>query len=376
MERLRPRRGRGRGGIVPPAPVPAPPGPAPGQPGQPPIPPAPAPGQAPIPLAPAPVPFVPPARQKDPPIFRGTPDEDVVGWMFRFEQVAEYNQWNQEQRLRVIGMSFEGVAQKWYCGLMLRIQPPNTFDALRTELFRAFKPVNYEDHLEVRLRSRQQGPTEPFTDYFHDVLYMCSRIEPNMPERVKIQHLYRGLPPATVRGIYRFITPASTTEDFFREVQVFLQGEDMATRQGTSSVPPSPLFHVREEVTPRAPVPPGPEQAPNTNVYVTKDDLETFGLRLLEKMGQHQTGVKNDRPSSQKNKGQEQGGRDRSGGETRNRRTRDGRPICNKCNRPGHIERNCYTKFPNEDPKSSTSSNAQPKPEPDAGGSQTSQTKN
>ena len=83
-------------------------------------------------------------------------------------------------------MSFEGIAQKWYCGLMLRLQPHNTFAALRTELFHAFKPVNYEDYLKVRLRSRVQGSTEAFTDYFLDVIYMCSRIEPNMPERVQI----------------------------------------------------------------------------------------------------------------------------------------------------------------------------------------------
>ena len=42
---------------------------------------------------------------------------------------------------------------------------------------------------------------------------MGLRIEPNMPERVQIQHLYRGLPSATFRGIYHFITSTSTTEE-------------------------------------------------------------------------------------------------------------------------------------------------------------------
>lgn len=69
---------------------------------------------------------------------------------------------------------------------MLRNRPPDTFDTLKADLFRAFKPVNYEDHLEVRLRSRQQRTSEPFTDYFYYMLYMCSGIEPNMPEREKI----------------------------------------------------------------------------------------------------------------------------------------------------------------------------------------------
>ena len=89
MERaLRPRRGRRPGAIIPPA-------------------------QAPIlPVLPALIP--PPPRQKDPPLYHGMPSEDVVSWMFRFEQIADYNQWTPEQRLRVVGMSFEGIAQKWY----------------------------------------------------------------------------------------------------------------------------------------------------------------------------------------------------------------------------------------------------------------------
>ena len=142
-------------------------------------------------------PVIPP-RHKDPPVFRGAADEDVVNWIFRFEQIADYNQWNPDQRLRHIGMCFEGVAEKWHCSLMTRVPPPLTFDAFREELLRAFKPVNYEDHLETRLRSRVQGSGESFVDYFHDVLFMCSRIDPTMSERSKIGHLFRGLLPGTV----------------------------------------------------------------------------------------------------------------------------------------------------------------------------------
>ena len=70
-------------------------------------------------------------RYRDPPIFRGTAAEDVVNRVFRFEQIADYNNWNPGQRLRQIGICFEGVAEKWYCGLMTRARPPATLDALR-----------------------------------------------------------------------------------------------------------------------------------------------------------------------------------------------------------------------------------------------------
>ncbi|KAI9555972.1 hypothetical protein GHT06_018530 [Daphnia sinensis] len=225
--------------IPAPAAAPAPAEPVPNPPVIPPYPPA----LAPMPPALPPFFGPPPTRQKDPPLFRGTREEDVVSWMFRFAQVADYNQWTAEQRLRIIGMSFEG----------------------------------------VRLRSRQQGAGEPFTDYFHDILYMCSRIEPNMSDRAKIQHLYRGLPSATVRGIYRFITPTSTTEDFFREVQVFLQGGDMALRRESPSLPQTPVYHIGEEKRPQTDSPSSQEPTPHASGFVTKSDLEVFGQNLLSK---------------------------------------------------------------------------------------------
>lgn len=276
---------------APPANAPIPAEPVPNPPVVPPCPPV----LAPILPALPPVFGPPPARQKDPPLFRGTREEDVVSWMFRFVQVADYNQWTAEQRLRIIGMSFEGVAQKWYYGLMLRERPPDTFEALQTELFRAFKPVNYEDHLEIRLRSRQQGVAEPFTDYFHDVLYMCSRIEPNMSDRVRIQHLYRGLPPATVRGIYRFITPTSTTEEFFREVQVFLQGEDMASRRESLSLLQTPVFQLREGKHPQTDSSPTQGPTSHSSGFVTKSDLEAFGQNLLSKIRQKRSDARTER---------------------------------------------------------------------------------
>ena len=47
-------------------------------------------------------------------------------------------------------------------------------------------------------------------------------------------------------------------------------------------------------------------------------------------------------------RGQDGKGRERSGGESRNKCFKDGRPICNKCSRPGHIDRNCYIKLREE----------------------------
>jgi len=91
-------------------------------------------------------------------------------------------------------MCFEGIAGKWHCFFMAHMPPLGTYDRRRAKLLRAFKPVNYEDHLEIRFRTRAQGIHEPFRDYFHDVLYLWAQIDPLMSEKTqKIKHLYRGL---------------------------------------------------------------------------------------------------------------------------------------------------------------------------------------
>ena len=303
-------------------------------------------------------PVIPP-RHKDPPVFRGAADEDVVNWIFRFEQIADYNQWNPDQRLRHIGMCFEGVAEKWHCSLMTRVPPPLTFDAFREELLRAFKPVNYEDHLETRLRSRVQGSGESFVDYFHDVLFMCSRIDPTMSERSKIGHLFRGLLPGTVRGIYRFIQPDSTTNDLFREAQIFLQGEDIAAKREKSSesVPPiQPILHMKSE-NPSQNSDPSP--GPSDSSAVSREELKQMEKRILDNIAKAMEGA--NRQGTQREQ-RDQGKRDRPPtGYGRNKRTRDGRPICNDCGKPGHIARFCGKE---KDSGKKEEPQSKPKPEP------------
>lgn len=301
-----------------------------------------------------------PLRHKDPPIFHGKADEDVVNWIFRFEQIAEFNQWGPDQRLRHIGMCFEGVAEKWYCSLMTRVPPPLTFDEFRQELLRAFKPVNYEEQLETKLRSRTQGNEEPFIDYFHDVLFMCSRIDPGMSERSKIGHLFRRLLPATVRGVYRFITPNSTTNDLFREAQIFLQGEDIAAKgeKRSESIPPAqPVLHVKKEESTNSLPPNSLHTSKETNA-VSREELLQMEKRILDNV------AKAIEQASRQGTERNQGNRDRPAARYgTNKRTRDGRPICNDCGNPGHIARFCG-KDKNSKGKDEPSTPFKPEPGP------------
>ena len=69
----------------------------------------------PVPAAPVQVGNI---KERDPPIFRGLPHEDVMEWSYQFQRVSAFNQWWPAQQYRHIEFSLEGVAAKWLTGLI------------------------------------------------------------------------------------------------------------------------------------------------------------------------------------------------------------------------------------------------------------------
>ena len=53
-------------------------------------------------------------------------------------------------------------------------------------------------------------------EFFYDVLDLCGKVDPNMAEPVKLQHLWRGLKPSLVEKFWS-MKPA-TTDEFLAEV--------------------------------------------------------------------------------------------------------------------------------------------------------------
>jgi hypothetical protein len=54
-------------------------------------------------------------------------------------------------------------------------------------------------------------------EFFYDVLDLCGKVDPNMAEPVKLQHLWRGLKPSLVEKFWS-MKPA-TTDEFLTEVK-------------------------------------------------------------------------------------------------------------------------------------------------------------
>ncbi|KZR97488.1 Uncharacterized protein APZ42_007612 [Daphnia magna] len=76
--------------------------------------------------------------------------------------------------------------------------------------------------LDSQLRARRQGPGEPVMTYCYDVVYLCSKINADMSEQEKVQHILRGLSPSLMEKVMPDLTQPFTFDQLFARIQVHL----------------------------------------------------------------------------------------------------------------------------------------------------------
>jgi transposase InsO family protein len=284
-----------------------------------------------------------------PPVFHGRPEEDALDWLSRYESIGGYNRWgNNELRANFI-MYLDGTARKWFKCLTaapaewidvnVAGPPPTVNLGLRTLFLNEFQPANYGFFQEKKLRNRTQGLEEPTSSYFYDVLDLCRLVDPTMTEDTKLEYLFRGLRPTLVEKIYP-LQPVTCAE-FLGHVKVFEQAADMANRrewvtaQLNPALPGKSTSHAVNYCTPAtnaiAAVTMG-QPDPTNEILRTLKMLQETQQKMQQELTQLNTKVN----ARRSNPPGTDGNRPYS-------RTSDGRPICNYCNKIGHMERFCRT---------------------------------
>ena len=171
------------------------------------------------------------------------------------------------------------------------------------------------------------GPDEPVMSYCYDIIYLCSRVDPAMTEERKVQFIFQNMEPALMQKVYPHMGRMDTAE-LFRRLQAHIQASLIAGR----SIPVNQIL----------PTPPASSKAEIEKLVreeVTKS-LEPIVRELKEATRSLDAG-----------RGTRDNWRERTGERDRNplprqqdrpnKRTVDGRPICNACGKSGHIARNC-----------------------------------
>ena len=185
--------------------------------------------------------------------FRGTGDEDASEWMELYESIGQHNRWGAVDLAANFGMYLDSSARQWFrCttlpaewndtvevigvpaqGLVPEVRPVAAATGLKTRFLLEFVQEKYSLFQESKLRNRMQGPDEPTSNYYYDVIHLCRSVNPQMTELNRLEYLYRGLVPWLVEKIYP-LNP-QTCAEFWTQVKIHTEAATIARNKSSNT---------------------------------------------------------------------------------------------------------------------------------------------
>ncbi|UYV73743.1 USP2 [Cordylochernes scorpioides] len=210
-----------------------------------------------------------------------------------------------------------------------------------------------KEEMKMRLNRMQQW-NEPAIRFAEDILVLCNKVDPQMEEETKINWVIGGLKKEYSFALH--LNPPKNTNELLeicKKLDLFEKNyqERAEKSKALYNGPRSPRPHHQEQwknatsfrrpyqntSKPQAPAPryyqnTSKPQAPTPRYYQNKPLPQVSAPRRSytpnpEPKPVYPSKTYNKNPNSNRN------------------RTEDGRPICFKCNKPGHVARYCRVRF-------------------------------
>lgn len=281
-----------------------------------------------------------------PPHFRGTPDEDVEDWMRLYERYSTAMKWDDVQRANNLVFVMEGEARQWFATALREAtadNPLDTWTQWQAALRRDFAGEHVQDWAFIQLQERRQQSGETPQQYVAGILQLCARANTTMNDTEKVRCLLRGLRPEMMERVA--ITNPRTPAEFLQHLQRLTHVGAMA-RHALLAMPThplpgfaaaSPFAHTSANGPPPVRENSGPGQEPSDLLHAqgrphqapTAESTASILASLQESMRALTAAVER--------MGQPQ----RQRFPPRSSRNQTGQAVCFRCNRPGHIMRQC-----------------------------------
>ena len=297
----------------------------------------------------------PPGRIKvlEPETFDGSVSGvDIVEYLIHFEQIADWNKWNNDQKAKMLVIKLRGEAQKLLTTLSyLQVMD---YSALKQSLIQRFNPKEREITYRCEFRTRIRKGNEQCSDYGYALRRLAQRAYPNLPynalEVIVIDQFIMGLGSLELQKHVQFKHPDTLNEaismameytsvcGFLDQRTQPLEMTDKVTSLASLQIRPS----CQEEKT------------------YTHNEMEDLIHRAVEKavaakfdtveMGENSS-LLNDISPCRKSSNDKYEERGRSPSPSvRNRNTdTPSRPkkeiLCSYCGRNNHAESRCFTKL-------------------------------
>ena len=159
----------------------------------------------------------PPGRIKvlEPETFDGSAlGVDISEYLIHFEQVADWNKWNDDQKAKMLTIKLRGEAQKLLTTLSY-LQVMN-YSALKQSLIQRFNPKEREITYRCEFRTRKRTKNELCSDYGYALRRLAQRAYPNLPynalEVIVIDQFIMGLGSLELQKHVQFKHPNTLNE--------------------------------------------------------------------------------------------------------------------------------------------------------------------
>ncbi|UYV75794.1 hypothetical protein LAZ67_13001373, partial [Cordylochernes scorpioides] len=221
----------------------------------------------------------------DIPKYDGT--EDPRPWIESLEEIGFLYHWADYIIARYAAMNMTGSAKTW---LNLHKASFTSWENIKIRLIQDFSLDANKEELRMKL-NRMQHWNEPAIRFAEDILVLCNKVDPAMEEETKIDHVIGGLKKEYSFALY--LNPPKTTD----ELLVVCKKMDSFEKKQYRN-------NLTQPFTPRRPYNPN---------FVPKPNLQRNTYNKSQEVSKN--------------------------------RTEDGRPICFKCNKLGHVARYGRVKF-------------------------------
>ncbi|UYV62854.1 hypothetical protein LAZ67_2002159, partial [Cordylochernes scorpioides] len=283
----------------------------------------------------------------DIPKYDGT--EDPRPWIESLEEIGFLYHWADYIISRYAAMNMIGSAKTW---LNLHKISFTSWENFKSRLIEDFASDANKEEMKMRLNRMQQW-NEPAIRFAEDILVLCNKVDPQMEEETKINWVIGGLKKEYSFALH--LNPPKNTNELLeicKKLDLFEKNyQERAEKSRALYIGPrSPRPHHQEQwknstsfrrpyqntSKPQAPAPryyqnTSKPQAPTPRYYQNKPLPQVSAPRRSytpnpEPKPVYPSKTYNKNPNSNRN------------------RTEDGRPICFKCNKPGHVARYCRVK--------------------------------
>ncbi|UYV79737.1 hypothetical protein LAZ67_18000530 [Cordylochernes scorpioides] len=279
----------------------------------------------------------------DIPKYDGT--EDPRPWIESLEEIGFLYHWADYIISRYAAMNMTGSAKTW---LNLHKASFTSWENIKIRLIQDFSLDANKEELRMKL-NRMQHWNEPAIRFAEDILVLCNKVDPAMEEETKIEHVIGGLkkeysfalylnPPKTTNDLLVVCKKMDSFEKKYRERveksrNLYNGPRYSRPQQQSRYVPPTAARNYQTTSRPQAPV---------SNNY--KNDSHPTPRQYRNNFPQPSTPRRPYNPNFVPKPNLQRNTYNKSQEVSKNR-TEDGRPICFKCNKPGHVARYCRVKF-------------------------------